>query len=121
MTLKEPVGAAALGLVNANRKKFRGTLEHGAVVQDGPRQWQLVWRDPPKVKPGQRVGKHRALEPQQVLGFVRDELREARLAPVVNFKGRAAADGVADWGAADMRGDDRAEGAGLNTNGSAVT
>lgn len=121
VTLKAPVGAAALGLVNANRKKFRGTLERVAAVDGGAAQWQLVWRDPPKAKPGQRIGKKRPPEPVHVLGFERDELREARLAPVVNFKGRAAASAGSDAGTADARGDGGAVGADGDTNGSAVT
>lgn len=95
VTLKEPVGAAAMGQVNANRKKFRGTLERGPVVDGAPAQWQIVWQDAPKGKPGQRISKHRAPAPVQVLGFVLDEVREARLAPIVNFKGRSAAEEVA--------------------------
>lgn len=88
ITLRSPVGAAAQGLVNANRKKFRGTLERGTVVDGAAAQWQIVWSDAPKGKPGQRISRHRAPAPLQVLGFVLDEVREARLAPVVNFKGR---------------------------------
>lgn len=95
ITLKEAVGAAAQGLVNANRKKFRGTLEPAvAVAVDGaPAGWQLVWSEAPKGKPGQRISKHRPAAPMQVLGFVLDEVREARLAPIVNFKGRGGAAG----------------------------
>lgn len=85
ITLKQPIGAAAEGQVNANRKKFRGTLER---VESGG--WQIVWSDEPPRKPGQRVSKKREPAPLQALGFTLDELREARLAPVVNFKGRAA-------------------------------
>ena len=88
VTLKEAVGSAAQGQVNANRKKFRGTLERGPQVDGGPSRWQITWSDAPKAKPGQRISRHRAPAPVQVLGFVLDELREARLAPVVNFKGR---------------------------------
>ena len=84
ITLKAPMGEAASGLVNANRKKFRGTLERDAAASG----WQIVWSDEPEVKPGQRVSKKRAPAPLQVLGFALDELREARLAPVVDFKGR---------------------------------
>ena len=90
ITLKAPIGkelgASAGGLVNANRKKFRGTLER--VEQAGGQGWQVVWRDEPVVKPGQRVSAKRAPAPLQALGFTLDELREARLAPVVDFKGR---------------------------------
>lgn len=84
ITLKAPMGEAAGGLVAANRKKFRGTLERDAAGTG----WQIVWSDAPEAKPGQRVSKKRAPAPVQVLGFALDELREARLAPVVDFKGR---------------------------------
>ncbi|MFM7025428.1 MAG: ribosome maturation factor RimP [Limnohabitans sp.] len=84
ITLKAPMGEAAGGLVNANRKKFRGTLERDAADTG----WQIVWSDEPETKPGQRVSKKRVPAPLQVLGFTLDELREARLAPVVDFKGR---------------------------------
>lgn len=84
ITLKAPIGAAAAGQVHALRKKFRGTLERAA--SGG---WQIVWSDAPAPKPGQRVSKKRAPAPVQVLGFTLDELRDARLAPIVDFKGRA--------------------------------
>ena len=84
ITLKVPMGENAAGLVSANRKKFRGTLER-APAGDG---WQIVWSDAPALKPGQRVSKKRTPAPMHVLGFTWDELREARLAPVVDFKGR---------------------------------
>ena len=96
ITLKEAVGAAAQGQVNANRKKFRGTLERVVAADGSPAGWQVVWSDAPKVKPGQRVSKHRAPAPLQSLGFVLDEVREARLAPLVNFKGRGAATGAVE-------------------------
>ena len=89
VTLKAPMGAAADGQVHASRKKFRGTLERtfadGADVAGG---WQIVWSDAPKDKPGQKISKKRVPAPVQVLGFTLDELREARLAPLVDFKGR---------------------------------
>lgn len=88
LTLKVPIGAAADGLVSANRKKFRGMLQK---CEDGG--WQIVWRDEPSVKPGQRISAKRAQAPEQVLGFTLDELNSARLAPLVNFKGRKPADG----------------------------
>jgi ribosome maturation factor RimP len=87
LTLKAPMGAAAAGQVAPNRKKFRGTLERA----EGGQGWQIVWSDEPPVKPGQKVSKKRAPAPVQVLGFSLDELREARLAPIVNFKGRGNA------------------------------
>jgi len=87
ITLKAPIGEAAEGQVSANRKKFRGTLERTEGA-GGERGWQIVWSDEPAAKPGQRVSKKRAPAPLQALGFVLDELREARLAPIVDFKGR---------------------------------
>jgi ribosome maturation factor RimP len=82
ITLKAPMGLAAGGQVAANRKKFRGTLERNGSG------WQIVWSDAPAVKPGQKVSKKREPAPLQALGFTLDELKEARLAPVVDFKGR---------------------------------
>lgn len=85
ITLKAPMGEAAQGQVNAKRKKFRGTLE---IAELGG--WQIVWSDAPEPKPGVRVSKKKAPQPMQALGFTLDELREARLAPIVDFKGRKA-------------------------------
>lgn len=103
VTLKAPLGAAASGQVNANRKKFRGVLERAEQIEGAAGVpdlgcWQIVWRDEPEVKPGAKVSKKRPLAPVQALGFTLDELREARLAPIVSFKGRGhsavnAADG----------------------------
>lgn len=86
ITLKAAIGATGTG-VSANRKKFRGTLERAA---DGV-SWQVVWSDAPETKPGQRVSKKRAPAPLQALGFTLDEVQQARLAPIVNFKGRQSA------------------------------
>jgi ribosome maturation factor RimP len=90
ITLKAPIGLAAAGQVSANRKKFRGTLER---VQgtDGVAGWQIVWSDEPPPRPGQRVSKKKVPAPLQAMGFRLDELREARLAPIVSFKGRGMA------------------------------
>ena len=86
LTLKTPIGvAAAAGQVSPLRKKFRGTLER---AENGG--WQIVWSDEPPVKPGHRVSKKRVPAPLQAMGFTLDELRDARLAPIVDFKGRAA-------------------------------
>lgn len=90
VTLKAAIGAAAAGQVSATRKKFRGTLERTLGAQ-GQVAWQIVWSDAPEVKPGQRVSKKRVAPPLQALGFALDELREARLAPIVSFKGRGGA------------------------------
>ena len=86
ITFKLALGANAAGLVSANRKKFRGTLEKSQ--QTGG--WQISWADEPKVKPGQKVSKTRAAPLVQILNFKWDELREVRLAPIVDFKGRKA-------------------------------
>ena len=95
VTLKQPMGAAAAaGQVNANRKKFRGVLERAEAVAtsaEAEAAWQIVWRDEPVVKPGQKISKKRQLPPLQALGFVLSEIREARLAPIVSFKGRGHA------------------------------
>jgi ribosome maturation factor RimP len=59
------------------RKKFRGVLER---AEEGD-AWRLVYG----------VGKA-----EEALGFTLDEVRDARLVPVLNFKGRAAQDASAD-------------------------
>ena len=84
LTLKAPIGAVASAgtTISASRKKFRGTLE------SVPGGWQIVWAEEPAVKPGQKVSKHRVPAPFQALGFKLDEIAQARLAPVVDFKGR---------------------------------
>jgi ribosome maturation factor RimP len=86
ITLKAPMGAAAAGQVSATRKKFRGTLERVAAGS-----WQIVWSDEPLAKPGAKVSKKRAPAPVHALGFTLDELKEARLASIVDFKGRKGA------------------------------
>ena len=91
VTLKAPMGAAAGGQVSASRKKFRGTLERA----DGG-GWQVVWSDEPQPKPGQKVSRKKTPAPLQALGFTLDEIKEARLAPIVDFKGRRSGAGGAD-------------------------
>ena len=88
LTLKQPLGEAAAGSgLAANRKKFRGTLE--AVEESTEQQlWRIVWRDEPPPKPGVRVSKKKVPAPLQAMTFSLDEVREIRLAPIVNFKGR---------------------------------
>ncbi len=95
LILKDAIGAVAkeaqmvagnqgeTKAIAANRKKFRGVLGR---AETG---WQIVWSDEPTPKPGVRVSKKRALAPLQALGFVLSELKEARLAPIVNFNGRS--------------------------------
>ena len=90
ISLKSPVGAAARGLVSANRKKFRGTLERVVSVPGVSAGWQIVWTDAPPVKPGQKISKKRPPAALQALGFTLEEVREARLAPIVSFKGLGA-------------------------------
>ena len=86
LTLKDAIGAAAAGsTISANQKKFRGTLERTDGALPG---WQIVWSDEPEVKPGQKVSKKRVPAPLQALGFTLAEIHQARLAPVVDFKGR---------------------------------
>jgi ribosome maturation factor RimP len=93
LTLKEPIGvlATAGSTISANQKKFRGTLELAesqAAAKEGAAIWQIVWSDEPPVKPGHKVSKKRLPAPHQALGFTLDEIHQARLAPVVDFKGR---------------------------------
>ena len=85
VTLKQAIGVNSSQLP-ANRKKFRGVLEK---AEQG---WQIVWSDAPPVQPGRRISKKKQQEefPAHALGFTLDEVREARLAPLVNFKGRSA-------------------------------
>ena len=82
VTLKAPMGAAGAGQVAANRRKFRGTLERADAG------WQLAWSDEPAPQPGVRRTRKKEPATVQVLGFTLDEIKEARLAPIVNFKGR---------------------------------
>lgn len=86
VTLKVAIGAAAQGQVSANRKKFRGEL---MPAEEGG-GWQVVWVEEPQRKPGQKVSKKYVPPPAQVLGFTLDEVKDVRLAPIVNFKGQTA-------------------------------
>ncbi len=83
---------AAMGQGQGNRRKFRGVLAAGSA----PGDWQISWSDDDAIVRGETrqdaavKGKPRKAGPrvEQVLGFRLDELREARLVAVVNFKGR---------------------------------
>lgn len=86
VTLKVAIGAAAQGQVSASRKKFRGEL----MPAEETGGWQVVWVDEPQRKPGQKVSKKYVPPPAQALGFTLDEVKEVRLAPIVNFKGQSA-------------------------------
>jgi ribosome maturation factor RimP len=88
LTLKEPF---------QGRKRWRGTLE-----ANGERWRIVVPAAGSSVGDDRRRGaKHRAKaaartdaaagEPQQALDFILDEVREARLVPVIDFKGRQGA------------------------------
>ncbi len=89
LTLKVAIGtevaAQSVGAVSANRKKFRGLL--GKSSEDG---WQIELENEAAkpLKPGAKVSKKRLEAPATVMGFKLDELKEARLAPIVDFKGR---------------------------------
>ena len=74
LTLKMPL---------AGRKKYKGVLS----AREGG--WRLT------IEPAERATKKSAPESAQALDFVFDEVREARLVPVLNFKGRQAS-GPAD-------------------------
>ena len=68
---------------SGQRKKFRGFLE-----SQGD-HWQICWRNPPAIKPGAKVSRKKELPPEQVLVFRIQDIKEARLAPIVDYKGRA--------------------------------
>jgi ribosome maturation factor RimP len=93
ITLKMPVGnvgqVSEQG-ITVSRRKFRGTLEAVEAVQGAAAAWQIVWRDEPKpLKPGAKVSQKKIdAAVQNALGFEWSEIKEARLAPIVNFKGR---------------------------------
>lgn len=84
VTLKEPF---------KGRKKYRGELR----ALEGEGAFRLVLPSArPQAKPGAKVSAKRAAAPasadaadaEQALDFSLDEVREARLVPVVDFKGR---------------------------------
>ncbi|GAB4400297.1 MAG: ribosome maturation factor RimP [Rhodoferax sp.] len=91
ITLKSPIGSAAQGQVSANRKKFRGILERAHASPEAEPAWQVVWRDEPDVpaKRSRSAARRQAESPLQALVFVLNDVKEARLAPIVNFKGRS--------------------------------
>lgn len=68
-----------------NRKKWRGALQQRA---DGG--WCLVLppAQPPAAKGRKKAAAVAETEPEQAFEFALDEVREARLVPVVDFKGR---------------------------------
>lgn len=104
ITLRAPLGSAASGVVHASRRKFRGTLERTEAVDlqggtEGPSPWQITWQEEPPSVPGKRPARKKVVAATQVLSFRLDELKDARLAPIVDFKGRGrkpAPDDMAD-------------------------
>ncbi|MEI7783423.1 MAG: ribosome maturation factor RimP [Betaproteobacteria bacterium] len=82
LTLKAPIGGGAGSAVSANRKKFRGRL---ARSEQG---WQLLWSDETPPKPGQKPARKKVPAPLLAMDFVLEDVAQARLAPVVDFKGR---------------------------------
>jgi len=87
-----------------NRKKWRGTLLAADAGADG-QAWRLLL---PSDKPTSRTATKRAAKAaaageidespaQQTLDFTLDEVREARLVPVVDFKGRRGGVSQAGW------------------------
>ena len=79
------VAKITLKLPFEGRKVWEGVLGRAA---DDEQTWNLVFK----------VGKA-----EQVLGFKFDEVREARLVPVVDFKGRKSAGQAADQDQADAK------------------
>jgi len=81
------------------RKKYKGLLESVPATEGAPdaqASWQVVFK--------QGEGKNAV---EQALGFTLDEVREARLVPVVDFKGRGRK--AADKAAHDVSGDEAQE------------
>jgi ribosome maturation factor RimP len=97
LTLKVAIGtevaAQSVGLVNANRKKFRGKLGKSDA---GGWQIELENEAAKPLKPGAKVSKKKLQAPATVMGFTLDELKDARLAPIVDFKGRRGKASLAD-------------------------
>jgi len=89
LTLKVAIGsdiaAQGGGAISAHRKKFRGKLGQSA---SGGWEIELENQAAQPIKPGAKVSKKKLQAPATVLGFTLDELKEARLAPIVDFKGR---------------------------------
>lgn len=93
------------------RVAFQGRKHWRGLLAEREGGWRLeLPPEMPKRKPGAKVGKAAlakaqaaAQEQQQALDFTLDEVREARLVPVVNFKGRQA---QPDGAAADATPDD---------------
>ena len=77
------------------RKKYKGVLS--AQTESSGEGWRMVLATPEVVVP--KGTKKPAPPPEQALDFLLEEVREARLVPVVDFKGRRFAPPAADDGA----------------------
>ncbi len=99
VTLRQPIGSAAGAGVAPSRKHFRGVLRAGAAA--GQWQLELLPEEADKAGAARRLRANRpataapAADTVAVLGFTLDEVREARLAPIVDFKGRRPRGGAA--------------------------
>ena len=83
--------ALTLKLPFKGRKKYSGTLV--ALTQGDASGWRLLLDDADAEPPKKKAGKGKAVaaaEPEidRALDFQLDEVREARLVPVLDFKGR---------------------------------
>ena len=68
---------------------FQGRKKYSGVLHVLPVGWRLVLVEPAaSVKGGKGGGKNAEPRPEQALDFSLEEVREARLVPVVDFKGR---------------------------------
>lgn len=67
---------------------FQGRKKYQGVLHALPEGWRLVLAPPAAVKDGKGSGKSTAPRAEQALDFSLEEVREARLVPVVDFKGR---------------------------------
>ena len=68
---------------------FQGRKKYSGVLHALPDGWRLVLEDPAAVVKGAKSGSKNAQpRPEQALDFSLEEVREARLVPVVDFKGR---------------------------------
>ncbi|MFM1922961.1 MAG: ribosome maturation factor RimP [Pseudomonadota bacterium] len=84
LMLHQPIGTASAG-VGAARKRFRGILQRNAEAPG----WLVAWQDLPAAsQPGRRPTQRTDKLPWQVLAFEWSDVREMRLSPELDFKGR---------------------------------
>jgi ribosome maturation factor RimP len=82
LTLRAPIGPSGASSVSASRKKFRGRLEQ---LASG---WRLAWSDEKPMQPGTKARRKKEPAPELALDFTLEDVAQARLVPVVDFKGR---------------------------------